>query len=242
MITAESQPDARRSGCARTAALQLGLAASTLAVLSGCGADPAPPPPKAAPAPASPSSTAPAAPRHALEGSFFIGYGEEGDYFPRAGTAHVISDGERYRILVTGNGQFAGGRFLLVFDGHRLLSDDSDSAPPVTIYDKPHENPDALGFGSGFVYDPQMEPWVAACAHHAPVLTSTGTKLGRRADFYRCPAPADLPDFWVDHATALVLQTGRTTIRHLSAHPSITASTFSTVPRAGVAVRVVAAR
>jgi hypothetical protein len=219
------------------------LTASLLVLTTGCGTHQDRPPTGAASASATASRPGSITPRHPLEAHYFIGYGEGGTYDPKAGKADVISDGTRYRIEITGNGaDYAGFRELLVFDGHRLFRDENDMAPQYVIYDAPHQHPEELGFGSGLIYDPKMAPWNAWCGHQAPVLSSTGTRLGRNAQVYQCPVKAKVPSVWVDQATGLVLQMGKMKAQDLVMNPSITTETFSAEPPNGVKAQVVPAK
>jgi hypothetical protein len=178
-----------------------------------------------------------------VEAHYFIGYGEGDVFDPKAGKAHVLTDGVRYRILVVGNGpEYAGFRQLFVFDGHRLFADDPDSSSQYVLYEAPNEHPYVLGFGSGLIFDPKMFPWNEVCAQAPPVPIAHGRILGRSARSYGCPKPTKSPDIWVDKASGLVLRWGSTKAYDLSVDPPINAKTFSTKTPAGTDVQVVPAK
>ncbi len=177
--TAAHTPERRR-------APRIAVVASLLLLVTGCGTtekDSASNPQ---------SSAAP----HVVEAHYFIGYGDAGVDDPKAGKVDVLTDGVRYRVLVVSNGPQNGDfRELVVFDGHHLFVDANDSAPRYVLYEAPQEHPDAVMFGSGFIFLPKMAPWNKMCGHDPPVPTSTGTILGRNAQSYRCPGDAKFPSF-----------------------------------------------
>jgi hypothetical protein len=187
------------------------------------------------------ASTSPVEASQVLSGSYDVGYGEEGVYDAKAGRADVTTDGNRYRIEVTGLGEYQGYHQLFVFDGHRLLAIDPDHSEQPVVYEAPHEHPDVLSFGSGFIYDAGMEPWNHLCGHQPPKPTARGTILGRDAVEYACASQAKGPMAWFDAATGLLLKMGRESVHDLRVNPVLSSDIFSADAPSGVSASVVPA-
>jgi len=188
------------------------------------------------------ATTSPVEETQVLSGSYDVGYGEEGTYDAKAGRADVTSDGTRYRIEVTGLGQYRGFHELFVFDGHRLLALDPDISDQPVIYEAPHEHPTALAFGAMYLYDAHMAPWNHLCDRRPPRLTAQRTILGRDALGYACASHAQSPMVWVDAATGLLLKMSRgPSVHHLTVDPTMTSDTFSAEPPSGTSASVVPA-
>jgi hypothetical protein len=186
------------------------------------------------------ATTSPGEARQVVSGSYDVGYGEEGTFDAKAGRADVTSDGIRYRIVVTGLGQYQGFHELFVYDGHRLLALDPDMSEHPTVYEAPYEHPNVLSFGSGFIYDAHMAPWNHLCGGRPPELTARRVILDRDAVGYACASKANSRMVWFDAASGLLLKWDRgPSVRHLTIDPTSTSDIFSTHPPSGASASVV---
>ena len=135
--------------------------------------------------------------------------------------------------------------FVMVLDGNRALV---HSVPPRNQYqvmEAADEHPDDLLLESR-----PLKPGSYAFRQMCPdasLKASSRTILGREAVGYTCvwddpdQSMRQAPELWLDEATGMMLEYGRTKARKVTLDPEIDETTFSTKPPAGAKVEVVKA-